>query len=85
MTIEEKAEKARADAERRSVTGAEFLAANAIRKSARSKINPLTAEQRLKKPWQMESVIVNLGSRLIEKQKKLEMRPKDGMRKVHKL
>ena len=32
LTVDEKVEKAKADAERRSVTGAEFLAAEAIRK-----------------------------------------------------
>ncbi len=33
----------------------------------------------------MHSIIDNLGSPLSKKQKKLELRPKDGMRKVHKL
>ncbi len=33
----------------------------------------------------MQSVIDNLGSLLIKKQKKFELIPKDGMRKVHKL
>jgi hypothetical protein len=33
----------------------------------------------------MLPVIDNLGSLLIKKHKKLELMPKDGMRKVHKL
>ncbi len=85
LTFDEKPEKARLEAERRSVEGAEFLAAQATRLSERRKINPLTTEQKAKKPWQMQSVIDNLGSPLSKKQKKLELRPKDGMRKVYKL
>ncbi len=33
----------------------------------------------------MQPVIENLGSLLRKNRKKLELRPKDGMRKVHKL
>ena len=33
----------------------------------------------------MQSVIDNLGSLLIKNQKKIELRPKAGMRKVYKL
>jgi hypothetical protein len=84
LRVEEKAEKARADAERGSVTGGEFIAAKSTRKSARSKINPLTAEQKAKKA--VTDAIRNRQSRLIVDQKaeKLELRPKDGMWKVHK-
>ncbi len=85
LTVDEKAEKARADADRRSVAGAEYLAAEAIRKSAHRKINLSTVEQKAKKPWQMQPVINKLESLLSKKQKKLELRPKDGMRKIHKL
>ena len=49
MTVEEKAEKARADAERRNAAGAEFLVAEATQLSARFKSNPLTVEQKAKK------------------------------------
>jgi hypothetical protein len=41
--------------------------------------------KRLKNPWQMQSVIDNLGSPMSKEQKKLELRPTDGLRKVHKL
>ena len=49
MKVEEKTEKTRADAERRNAGDAEFLAANAIWKSTRRKINSLTAEQKADK------------------------------------
>ena len=84
LTVDEKAEKVRVETERRNVAGAEFLVAEAARKSARSKTNPLTVEEKAKKPWQMQSVIDNLGSPLSKKLKKSELRPRDGMQKVHK-
>ncbi len=85
MTVDEKAEKARAKAERRSVAGAEFLVAEATRISARSKINPLTVEQKARKA--VANAVRNRQSRLNVEQKaeKLELRQKDGMRKVYKL
>ena len=85
LTPDEKVTKARAEAERRSAARAELAAAQATRVSQRRKTNPLTVEEKAKKPWQMQSVIDNLGSLLMKKQKKLELRPKDGIRKVHKL
>jgi hypothetical protein len=48
LTVDEKAEKARADAKRRSVAGDEFIATEAIRKSAHRKTNPLTVERKAK-------------------------------------
>ena len=69
LTIDKKAEKVRVETERRNVAGAAFLVAEATRKSAH----------------QMQLVIDKLGSLLSKKQKQLELRPKDGMRKVHKL
>ena len=49
LTVDEKAEKARPEAERRNVTRAEMVVAEAIRKSARRKTDPLTAEQKAEK------------------------------------
>ena len=48
LTVEEKAEKARADAERRNAAGANFLVDEAARLSACSKSKPLTVEQKAK-------------------------------------
>ncbi len=70
LTDDEKAEKARLEAERRSDVGAELQAAEAIQKSAHRKTNPSTVEQKAKKQWRMQSVIDNLVSLLIKKQKK---------------
>ena len=84
LTVQEKAEKARAKAKRRSATGTEYLAVEAARLPARLNTDPLSFKQKAKKPWQIQYVIDNLGSVLSKKQKKVELRPKDGMRKVHK-
>jgi hypothetical protein len=49
LTVDDKSEKARVDAERRNVAGAEFLVVEATRLLARLKTNPLTVEQRAEK------------------------------------
>jgi len=83
--VDKKAEEARVDAERRNAASVEFVVAEVARLSTCLMTNPLTAEQRLKKPWQMQSIFDNLGSLLRKKPKMLELRPKDGILKVHKL
>ncbi len=85
LTVDEKAEKVRVETERRNVACAEFLAVEAARLSGRRKTNPSTVEQKAKKLWRMQSVIDNLGFVLSGKHKILVLRPKDGMRKIHKL
>ena len=49
LTVEEKAEKTRADGKRWNVGGVESLAAYAIRKSARRMTNSITGEQKAEK------------------------------------
>ena len=85
LIIDEKAEKARAEAKRRGVEGAELLAAEATWKLAHRKTNPSTIEQKSKNV--VADAVRYRQSRLIVDQKaeKVELRPKDGMRKVHKL
>ena len=85
LTVEEKAEKVRVETERRNVAGAEFLAAEAARLLVHRKPIRRRLSKRLKKPWQMQPAIKKLGSLLSKKQTKLELKPNDGMRKVHKL
>jgi len=84
-TVDEKAEKARSGAERRSAAGAEFLAADAIRKSARRKTNPLTAEQKAEKAMAYATCYRQTRLTVEHKAKMLELRPRDGIQKVHKL
>jgi hypothetical protein len=85
LKVEEKAEKARAEVERHSVVGAELPAAQGVRLSQRRKTNPLTVEQKAEKA--VADATRYRQFRLIVKHKaeKLELIPKNGMRKVHKL
>jgi hypothetical protein len=88
LTVDEKAEKARADVKRRNVASAEFSVADAIRKNHTARLIRRRLSKRLKRQWRiyaMQSVIDNLCSLLSKNQKKLELKPKDGMRKAHKL
>ena len=48
-TIDRNRDRARAEAERRSATGAEGLAANASRNSTRRKLHPLTVDEKAEK------------------------------------
>ena len=70
---------------RRSVGGAEFLAAEVTRNSGRRKANPLTDEQKAKKAVANATRYRQSRHNIEKKQKKLDLRPRDGMRKVHKL
>ena len=73
LIVNEKAEKARANAERCIGVGAEFLAVEAARISAHRKINPLTVEQKAKKAVANATRFNNLGSLLSQKAEKVRI------------
>jgi len=85
LPVDEKVEKTRAEAHRRSVAWAELLAAEATRKSARRKTNLPTNERKAKTAVADATRYRQTRLTVEQKAEKLELRPKDWMRKVHKL
>jgi len=86
LIVDQKAEKVRVETERGNVAGAEFLAAEATRLSGRRKTNLSTVEHTAK--TYVADAVRYRPSRLIvdeQKAKKIVLRPKDGIPKVHKL